>query len=522
MAQKIKRAEEELTSWTNKGVATISADTFLASLSGEGEEDADLYNKSVALYPTSTKERVIFVAREKILRAEKAAGVSSEKLKRMEELIKAAEDKVEKAKKEFADANLRLVVWIAKKYIHRGLQFLDLIQEGNIGLMKAIDKFEHRRGYKFSTYATWWVRQAITRAIADQARTIRIPVHMIETINRLMRVSRALVQELGHEPSSEEIAIKMDIPVEKVRKILRITQEPISLETPIGEDEDTRLGDFIADTNSQLPLDEIIHMNSREITAEVLQTLTPREEKVLRLRFGLQDGTEHTLEEVGQEFNVTRERIRQIEAKALRKLRHPSRSKKLRPLYDETVPDTPPRPRLNVVKINVGKPRPFIPPLPARAGLIAVESDSTEGHNTPQGTPKEWGKNGVHTGAKEDGSPKEAPAKLDAIKVASPSPQKQKKISADAILRVVGDSHDVTRDELLGRSRTEKIVRARQVAMYLVKVELGCLFAEVGWAFKRDYTTVFKAYNKIADLIAKDESVKQHIIALSMRIWRES
>jgi RNA polymerase primary sigma factor len=303
------------------------------------QRELDLVTKTLNLKTRRPKlkeeERKNYLKRQKDLRVEvkrlsDELEESPENLRHTLETIMLGEAQAEQAKKELVEANLRLVVSIAKKYTNRGLQFLDLIQEGNIGLMKAVDKFEYRRGYKFSTYATWWIRQAITRAIADQARTIRIPVHMIETINKLIRTSRALVQELGREPTSEEIARRMDIPVAKVRKVLKIAQEPISLETPIGEEEDSHLGDFIEDRSAVSPSDAVINLNLKEQTESVLKTLTPREERVIKLRFGVGDGSEHTLEEVGQSFAVTRERIRQIEAKALRKLRHPSRSRKLR------------------------------------------------------------------------------------------------------------------------------------------------------------------------------------------------
>jgi RNA polymerase primary sigma factor len=274
--------------------------------------------------------KVITNAQKKIKTVEEEARLSESVLNDTVREIQDGEHNAELAKAELVEANLRLVVSIAKKYTNRGLQFLDLIQEGNIGLMKAVDKFEYRRGYKFSTYATWWIRQAITRAIADQARTIRIPVHMIETINKLIRTSRYLVQELGREPTPEEIAEKMELPLDKVRKVLKIAKEPISLETPIGEEEDSHLGDFIEDKSIVSPADAVISLNLADQTRKVLATLTPREEKVLRMRFGIGEKSDHTLEEVGQDFEVTRERIRQIEAKALRKLRHPSRSKRLK------------------------------------------------------------------------------------------------------------------------------------------------------------------------------------------------
>jgi RNA polymerase primary sigma factor len=302
-----------------------------------GEEKYDRSLEKTELNSVCLKEleKIIKNARRKIRRAETESEFSAKKLKKIVKKLNDGEVKAKNAKSELIEANLRLVISIAKKYTNRGLQFLDLIQEGNIGLMKAVDKFEYQRGYKFSTYATWWIRQAITRAIADQARTIRIPVHMIETINKLIRTSRYLVQEIGREPTPEEIAEKMELPLDKVRKVLKIAKEPISLETPIGEEEDSHLGDFIEDKKIISPSEAVINLNLSEQTRKVLATLTPREEKVLRMRFGIGEKADHTLEEVGQDFNVTRERIRQIEAKALRKLRHPSRSKRLKSFVEK-------------------------------------------------------------------------------------------------------------------------------------------------------------------------------------------
>ncbi len=337
LAQEIRAAEREVGGCQRRLGVPGEAGAELLRRLARGRRDFLAVRRRTTLSEEGLQEvkRAYQNARSRIRRLEtEEALVSAEETKEAVRHLDLAEEKVKRGKAELVEANLRLVVSIAKKYTNRGLQFLDLIQEGNIGLMKAVDKFEYKRGYKFSTYATWWIRQAITRAIADQARTIRIPVHMIETINKLIRTSRHLVQKLGREPLPEEIAERMELPIDKVRKILKIAREPISLETPIGEEEDSHLGDFIEDKKAVSPLEAAIRYDLQRQINSALETLTPREEKVLRKRFGIGEATDHTLEEVGQDFEVTRERIRQIEAKALRKLRHPSRSKKLRSFVD--------------------------------------------------------------------------------------------------------------------------------------------------------------------------------------------
>jgi len=333
LSAKVEKSENEISECEDTfGIELKGIKKLIREMKNKGETGLDASIDRISLEDDKIDdyERIIRRAQRKIRRIELESELPSKELQMIAQRIRDGDAKAKSAKTDLIRANLRLVISIAKKYTNRGLQFLDLIQEGNIGLMKAVDKFEYQRGYKFSTYATWWIRQAITRAIADQARTIRIPVHMIETINKLIRTSRYLVQEMGREPTSEEIAEKMELPLDKVRKVLKIAKEPISLETPIGEEEDSHLGDFIEDTKIMSPSEAVINSNLAEQTRKVLSTLTPREEKVLRMRFGIGEKADHTLEEVGQDFSVTRERIRQIEAKALRKLRHPSRSKRLK------------------------------------------------------------------------------------------------------------------------------------------------------------------------------------------------
>jgi len=337
MAERIRNHEKEVM-YICVGKAQMPRKTFITSFP-QNETRSNWVDEQIQAgkkYSVALEEHreEILKTQRRLQAIERETWLSIHEIKDINRHMSIGEAKARRAKKEMVEANLRLVISIAKKYTNRGLQFLDLIQEGNIGLMKAVDKFEYRRGYKFSTYATWWIRQAITRSIADQARTIRIPVHMIETINKLNRISRQMLQEMGREPTPEELAKRMEMPEDKVRKVLKIAKEPISMETPIGDDEDSHLGDFIEDLSAMSPVEAATVEGLREATREVLATLTPREAKVLRMRFGIDMSTDHTLEEVGKQFDVTRERIRQIEAKALRKLRHPNRSEQLRSFLD--------------------------------------------------------------------------------------------------------------------------------------------------------------------------------------------